>query len=231
MTLANRFYFLLPGSTVEFNANAANRGRTVDAVDRGAARLISSDGNARADTESIHIQIKWAMVFTVKTRTKIYISIKLMKYVKHLCFLLTWILSIWPSSFHLDSCRHYRWTVWLLYLGLGWPQTGASPRLLCACWEEIMQLLKVYRKTHQCLCTFIHVSYFVKLYETFPIGATDCEPEISGSLRDLSSCWILAMPICLPSKRKTEMSYWIFEEFNTCYCNKAYHIQGLFASA
>ena len=58
--------FLLPGSTVEFDAGAADCGCTADAAHRRSARLVALDGNTCRDSESIDIQIKRSAVLSVK---------------------------------------------------------------------------------------------------------------------------------------------------------------------
>lgn len=56
----------LPGSTVEFDLRTADSGRTVDTADHRSACLITLDGNSCCDSEIIDIQIKRAMVLSVK---------------------------------------------------------------------------------------------------------------------------------------------------------------------
>ncbi len=61
-------FLFLPGSTVEFYSHTADSGCTVDTTDRGSACLITLDADAFCDSESVHIQIKRAMVLSVKRR-------------------------------------------------------------------------------------------------------------------------------------------------------------------
>lgn len=58
--------FLLPGSTVEFDAHATDGGRAVDSADLRTACPVSLDGDARSDGEITDAQIERAAVLSVK---------------------------------------------------------------------------------------------------------------------------------------------------------------------
>lgn len=52
---------------MEFDFDAAHRSGTADAADFRTARVITLDGKAFHDSESIYVHIKRAAVFTVET--------------------------------------------------------------------------------------------------------------------------------------------------------------------
>lgn len=57
---------LLPGSAVELDVGAADGGRAVHRVDRGAACLVALDGDAGTDGEIADAQVEGAAVLSVK---------------------------------------------------------------------------------------------------------------------------------------------------------------------
>lgn len=195
---------------MEHYARTADSGRTVDSTDHRSACLITLDGNADSDSESIHIQIERTAILSVKREKSLlqqkYPTIDLTVLYEEVILCLSHYSEVFdpPVSMQTDE-------------GVvnGQSQTGPWHQVHRRfCQSHIHDL-----HTGRTACLFVKAvqvstnriyrsvkdkwgPYSDRLYWTSPMGDTDSVPEISGTLMDLSFCWIEAIPSCLPRKKQ-----------------------------